>query len=134
MDLYHYTCGHSHKRIGEHGTILPAWELYTDRERRTVPALGRELTQWSWFTDLPEPIAEALGLDRVRLACDRTEHRYRVVDDQAHILRYVAMRRALPAHIRQSLETHPGAMPMHWWATRQPVSVAYDPVPAVARG
>lgn len=132
--LWHYTCKHSHTRLGT-GTarLVPAWDLYDEKGRRNFPAEVLAVAKFVWLTDLDVPVADALGLTREVIGCDRTRFRYRVQDDRAWIARYVAVRRSLPELVRDGLETAPGAMPMHWWVAREAVSVVYDPIPVRAR-
>ena len=133
MGLWHYTCSHSYARIGANGRLVPAWDLYTEQQQRQLPADLQPITKFVWLTDLDTPIADALGLTREHIRCDRTRFRYRVQDDRAWITRYAAVRRSLTPEVRTALETAPGAMPMHWWVAREPVAVVYDPIPTPAR-
>lgn len=69
--LYHYTCAHGARAIErERRTLVPTWQ----------PLLR---TFASWATEQREPNAEALGLTRHTLACDRTEYRYRIDEPDA---------------------------------------------------
>jgi hypothetical protein len=131
VSLYHYTCRHSMSVIGTgKGLLLPAWSIYDEQQRARADEQTRALAELVWLTDLEAPVAEALGLTRSTLRCDRTGYRYRVTDDQG-IVRYVSMRRRLSADVRAGLETAPGAMPMHWWVSYEPVLVVFDPVSVV---
>lgn len=133
MNLWHYTCRHSMLVLGTgRAELQPAWDLYDDAGRTALPSEHRPIAELVWLTDLETPVAEALGLTRNLVRCDRTGYRYRVDDDRAPILRYVSVRRNLPPYARRALETAPGAMPMHWWVSSKPVSVVFDPVPVMA--
>ena len=127
MSLWHYTCRHSFDRIGHAGVLLPV-RVLADPAR--LAGLSHD---WNrdliWLTDLDFPMRDALCLSSVT-GCDRTTHRYRVVDEStAHP--WLRFRRGLPAESRD-LELAPGAMPMHWWVSREPVSVVFDPIAVMA--
>ena len=64
MSLWHFTCDHGRQGIGRAGLVKP--------NRAAVPPLA-------WFTDLPNPQREHLGLTSLILSCDRMAHRYRVL-------------------------------------------------------
>ncbi len=119
--FYHYTCDHGREALGDAGTLLPAADL-TPRLRRLglLPAL------WVWCTDLATPNREGLGLTMNVVTCDRTAHRYRVVQPGA-LMRWAHVARTLTREQRDALEAEPGAMPAHWYVG-QSVDVVYDPV------
>jgi hypothetical protein len=103
VSLYHFTCGHSARKIGRSGVLLPYG---------TLPGCPPLV----WLTDLREPDRDALGLTSHTLTCDRTERRYVVRGDCDAIpwLSWVAS----PRHdeVRGLLERD-GARPEHWWVT-----------------
>lgn len=113
-ELWHYTCSHGRAAIGTSGQIVPAQQL-TSRE---LPWPG----SYVWVTDLATPNAEALGLTRQLVKCDRTAHRYLVCPGQP-VTRWVDIRRQVPPVWRDELEGAPGAMLMHWYVSRQPLAV-----------
>lgn len=117
MSLYHFTCDHGHRKID--GFVIPATFL----DQRLIGTPG----EYAWFTDLGIPIREALGLTSTILDCDRTAHRYRVVDDSA-VAPWVEARRTYTWGA--DLERAPGARPMHWFVATEPVAVVYDPMTA----
>lgn len=130
--LYHYTCWHGRRGIGNSGLLIPP-------RRLADPASYHDWQPWQfpmldliWLTDLPEPARYPLGLTSKTVACDRTRHRYRVAADLAEIRRWVDVRREYPLEMREGLENAPGAMPMHWWVSRAAVPVTYDPLRVVA--
>lgn len=120
--LYHYTCHHGHDGITDRGHVLPARLLDT-----TLPWDDMPWTMsFAWFTDMAVPTREALGLTSHLIKCDRTLHRYRVLDD-AFVEWWPSFARPLSAHMRAELEQAPGARPSHWWVSTAPVPVVYDP-------
>ncbi len=101
--LYHYTCDHGNKGIQEDGVLR-------GNAHPWMPAAGPIL----WLTDMEAPTAEALGLTKRVIACDRTTHRFVVDTDRAvHWPR--AARRLCTPSVRRELDFAPGALPMHWW-------------------
>lgn len=98
--LYHYTCSHSIEEI--------------DRTGRLEPNNG-----FIWATDLYPPIRGALGLTSTILKCDRLAACYLV--DPGKFVRWMAIRKEQPRWMLQ-LEESDGAMPMHWFVSRDPVS------------
>lgn len=108
MRLYHYTCRHSLAGIRADGLL---------RVNRQPVLDGLELV---WLTDLETPDRAALGLTSRVLQCDRTEHRVKVDAGAVH---WPVFARQLPATQRRSLELAPGALPMHWYVSEQPVFV-----------
>ena len=129
MTIYHYTCNHGREALGNAGMVLPI----ADWEPRAAAKLAQspypDLALISWFTDLDVPIAEALGLTRATILCDRTKYRYRVIDDIA-VTPWIRSphRRRL-----RDLERADGAMPMHWYVSTEPVHVVLDISPPVSR-
>jgi hypothetical protein len=110
--LYHYTCDHAVDRIGVSGLLLPG---------ALMAGLGDE---FAWFTDLEVPIVPALGLTSVLLTCDRTAHRYRVVDD-VDVLPWRNTRWTVDKLRRDAIEV-PGTSPGNWFVSRRPVPVVLD--------
>lgn len=117
--LYHFTCDHG--RRGINGTVIPA----TFQDQRFIGTPG----EYAWFTDLAIPIRDALGLTSTTLSCDRTKHRYRVLESSA-IHPWTEARRTYSWGA--DLERAPGARPMHWFVATEAVSVVYDPIVAKA--
>jgi hypothetical protein len=116
VTLYHYTCRHGRDAILRAGMVVPRFQ----------PLLGVDL---AWFTDLPTPDRDGLGLTSYTLACDRTA--WRVPVQHAGAVAWTTYRRALlradVTPLRRSLlrrgverlETEPGAMPRHWWVSTE---------------
>jgi hypothetical protein len=116
VNLWHYTCDHGHAAIED--VVVPAcWQR---------PDLDGTPGTYAWFTDLAEPIRDALGLTSNMLDCDRTAHRYRVLD-ASPIVPWVRVRRSWPSWV-DLLESAPGARPMHWFVSPGPVDVEYAPI------
>lgn len=127
MSFWHYTCEHSQRKMGDTGMLLPLRQLVgADPLARHLSGFRAPLGHIIWLTDLDSPIADALGLTRNSLRCDRTAHRYRVVDYVP--MHYPSVRRHLSKKLRDELETAPGAMPSHWYVAYTPVPVVYDPI------
>lgn len=115
-ELWHYTCDHGHTQI--RGFVVPASDLHEGLDG--TPGM------YAWFTDLAAPERHALGLTSYSLGCDRTAHRYRVLDDST-LVPWVRVRRSWPSW-QDALEGAPGARPMHWFVTTMPVPVEYAPL------
>ena len=116
MDLYHYTCAHGRIAIEASGRfVIPATS-------QTGLAFGLP-GEFAWFTDLDAPIRDALGLTSHTLSCDRTAHRFRVLD-ASPIVPWMSVRRAWSW--AEELESAPDARPMHWFVATEPVAVTYD--------
>jgi len=113
LTLYHYTCDHGRRGIGGRGVLRPHLQPWLEGP-------------YVWLTDLEVPMREALGLTSHALRCDRTVHRYRVTDE-THARRWMLVRQTLLQPAVHALETAPGAMPMHWWVSAEPVPVVLDP-------
>lgn len=124
--LWHYTCAHGHLALGyDRATLVPAAQLVVAHDRtHLLPAQGHLV----WLTDLDRPLREGLGLTSHLTNCDRTAHRYRVLDGTACEWWPVVARR-LPSHVRMELEQAEGALPAHWWVSFLPVPVVFNPVP-----
>ena len=109
--LWHYTCSHS------------ADGIRADRELRPHPQvwLPEPLV---WLTDLDDAWREALGLTSHTLRCDRTEHRFQVLDT-AGVVWWPTYARTirLAGAVRQGYDQAPGAQPVHWWVSTEPVPV-----------
>lgn len=119
--LYHYTCDHGHAALGPQATLRPAIEMIGPF--RDAPWTA----QFVWLTDLDRPHRLGLGLTSEILNCDRTSHRYRVVDDEL-CTSWVRYAERLDPSTRAQIEDVDGAMPKHWWVSPYPVPVVYDPV------
>ena len=130
--LWHYTCRCSLRGIDTAGRLLPTRRHTPGAVGRIKPAY-RWMLDLIWLTDLAEPDGPALGLTRRTIACDRTEHRYRVTGGRC--LRWAAYARGrVDRGQRERLEAEPGGVPAHWWVATGPVPVVYDPLaPASAR-
>jgi hypothetical protein len=120
-DLFHYTCDHGRHGIGDMGYLRSVASL---TGRRDLPDLAR----WIWLTDLDIPVRDALGLTSHLLGCDRTAHRYRVADTPHMVEPWTKVRRLAAPADREALESSPGARPRHWFVTRFPIAVVYDPI------
>lgn len=129
--LFHFTCDHGHAQLGPEATIVPIVTLLKGKisSRQEIPWTG----QYSWFTDLDHPDRNGLGLTSHTLRCDRTAHRYRVVNGaEGDCQWWMDIRDRLDPQMRDQLEQAPGAKPGHWWVSAFPIPVVYDPVGVLA--
>lgn len=120
MTYWHYTCNHGFASLGDRGLVLPAVMINPDA---TAPS-----GLWAWFTDLSVPIRDALGLTQHLVKCDRTAHRYRVVD-AGDLQPWRDVRRQINPVFRGDLESAPGARPRHWYVAELGVPVVLDERP-----
>lgn len=118
--LWHYTCSHGHARLGDRGDLV--------RIRDQVPAVTGWATTVVWATDLDTPLVLALGLTSYALSCDRTAHRYRVLEPERFEWWPAWSRRSLPPQAWKALESPPGTMPAHWWVSTSPAAAEYAPL------
>jgi hypothetical protein len=123
--LYHYTCEHTRAELGDAGVLLPLVRLLAPDKRAVFSGYRTPLLVMVWGTDLDEPRADALGLTRAILKCDRTEYRYRVLDPMN---RWGRIRHALDPMLVDELELAVGAEPAHWYYSTEPVRVELDPI------
>lgn len=124
--LWHYTCEHGRAALGDAGLLLPMSDpRRTDISGRVVEPFAW-LMDLVWCTDLDVPVVAALGLTMDTIGCDRTRHRYRVVDP-AGLMPWHRYARELTRRQRVSLEAQRGGMPAHWWVATGAVPVVYDP-------
>lgn len=122
MTLYHYTCADSLPLIEADGWLV--------RPHLSI-ATGTPL---AWFTDLPVPDREGLGLTGYTLNCDRTEHRLRAAVEASLVEWWRWCRVEGVSRIqRDVLELTPGAQPLRWWVSPSPVAVSFDPIPPRSR-
>jgi hypothetical protein len=119
--LYHYTCSHSWVQLGDRGLLQPA--SYFAKPGVNVGPQGKLI----WFTDQARPFAKSLGLERVNLLCDRTEHRYHVTDTTG-IVHWFDYRSKLPEDVVFELEVVEGVSPQNWFVSETPIPVAYNPI------
>jgi hypothetical protein len=108
--LYHYTCSHAAPLI-----IQQRW-LHAN-PHPLMPEVGPLIH----LTDLDSPDRHGLGLTSYTLRCDRTEFRVTVVTSEA--IHWPVFARTIPRHVREELESAPGALPMHWYVSRGLVPV-----------
>lgn len=125
--LYHYTCQHGRRGIGDAGTLLAPEQVQPGHAARLPPHM-RELSWLIWLTHLAVPHRDALGLTRRALSCDRTLHRYRAVGDTRDVVRWADFRLSCHPRMVAALESAPGAMPPYWWVATRPVRVHYAPI------
>jgi hypothetical protein len=107
--LWHFTCSHSVASIELLGSLRP----------HPHPLLDVSLV---WLTDLDQPFREALGLTSHTLMCDRTEHRFEVLDTATAVW-WPSYARATKVDRQtcRALEMADGVMPAHWWVSAAPV-------------
>ena len=124
--LWHYTCEHSHRDIGDAGLLKPVGML-TNPKR--FPDDLRWMSEFAWLTDQPKPHPAGLGL-KLRsysiITCDRTQVRYRLdPDDRGKAVWWPTAVRSLPGAAR-GLALADGAQPVTWWVVREPVRITLD--------
>lgn len=113
MSFYHFTClDHGVTGIERDGLIRPGVDLGVDLPQ----------SMFAWFTDLDACPREVLGLTNRVAKCDRMARRYVVESDR--IFPWMLIRKALPWHFVEALESIEGAMPRHWFVSADPVAVA----------
>jgi hypothetical protein len=127
--LWHYTCYHGRRGIGKEGVLLSIAARFGGVPG--VPAEVRRNLELIWLTNLDVPHADALGLTRRVIRCDRTRYRYRVTDPAA-AAPWMDVRADYPPEFVTTLEGVAGVMPRHWWVATQPVPVRYAPREAAA--
>lgn len=127
--LYHYTCDHAHRKLGNRGRLLVPREVGNIHGGQLARQEGifAELYGFTWLTDLDYPHREVLGLTNNFAVCDRTRHRYRALGPVA-ATPWTAARRSVNSRLVAVLESAPAVMPMHWWVTSEPVEVELDPI------
>lgn len=129
MGLYHYGCNHSQTGIVADGyRVRTQWDLLgkSNARRFLEGKMKADGTLWqlhlSWWSDLSVPDRDALGL--APFDCDRTEHRF-TARDESSIQRWTTFAKHAPRTFREQVEALPGAMPAHWFVSRDPVPVVY---------
>ena len=120
MTFYHYTCAHSAPLILRSGVVMPLGRL--GKLAGQMPADRHWMLDIAWFTDLDEPLREALGLTSATLQCDRTEWRVTVSDASTLVPWPRFARGRVPAGQRRDLERY--GRPAHWWISEEPVPVS----------
>lgn len=116
MSYVHFTCHHSAESINRTLVLRP----------HPQPVLaGLRLT---WFTTLESAPRKALGLTSTILDCDRMSHRYRVVDEDEHLVLRWGDLKAHPSFTgylagARKLEGSRGTRPGLWAVALEPVRV-----------
>ena len=128
VPLFHYTCACGHEALLDDPVVRPARDLVAPGKLTRLSSEVYAATMFAWFTDLAEPLAEALGLTNHTIPCVRTRHRWLVISAVPRPVPYTSVRRQLPTWTREQLESAPGAMPRHWFVSRALMPVAYDPI------
>lgn len=135
MTLYHYTCDDHHTEIARDDRLLPAIKLANPHTvaRLRYNRMTRMTSQLIWLTTMPDVIwlnANAVGLTNQSnlLDCDRTRHRWEIVDNPgAPIESWAWLREVWPRDVVEELESLPGARPHTWWVSRGPLQARYSP-------
>lgn len=146
MPLYHYTCSHAHRLIGDDGLLRPAIAVATPAQRRALRGnpYSARTAQVVWLTTMPNLTwlnrqAAGLGMDGALAAgkrrrspnppraCDRTRYRWAVTDEDALIEPWTDLRQFWPRWLVIDLERLPGALPATWWCSRGPLRAVYSP-------
>lgn len=134
-DRWHFTCHHGYRAIGRYGgLVMPAASHHPAEVAGLEPA-HRLLALLAWFTDQPtvdDP--DALGLGSSALRCDRTTHRYRVLEPWAVVpwsgLRPWFLLELAKVHTRPHAwlgDLEAFGKPEQWWVASGAVRVAYAP-------
>jgi hypothetical protein len=119
LRLWHYTCRDAAPLIEQAGALLP----------RQHPWLPDPVV---WATDLlPDAVPNldlALGVRGAHARCDRTEHRFEVLDPTVFEPWPAYARRQVRAGLldrdaRALLDMTPGGFPRHWWISTEPVGI-----------
>jgi hypothetical protein len=117
--LWHYTCADAAPLIEAAGVLRP----------NPHPWLPEPVL---WATDLePDAVPDldlALGLRGAHSRCDRTAHRFEILDlevDAFEPWTQYARRQVragvLDRQARERLDVTPGGFPRHWWVSTLPV-------------
>jgi hypothetical protein len=120
VDLYHFTCEHRVQHIRNDGIVVPGHHQKRDDG---LPQAAIPWAAFAWFTDLPVPSREPLGLTMDLLRCDRTEFRFRAITEGS-LMPWLTVRRSYPW--RHFLES-PGTRPGNWFVSTESVPVIEDP-------
>lgn len=127
--LWHYTDDTGYERIVADGFLRPLGEMIEPKiVAEFFQSWQLQLLDLVWLTDLDHPMRDALGLTNHYTDGDYTKHRFHVSPNRPRILWWPVARRSLNEMLVQSLETTPGAQPMHWYVSEYRVPVAYDPI------
>ena len=133
MRLYHFTCNHGHEALTLDPCVRPLAARLEPHQLAEAVRYGPPdllaLLPFAWFTDLDEPVGDALGLTRYWIGCDRTAHRWRVAA-VVEPVPWTVLRVGIPRLVRAQLEAAPGALPRHWYVSKRPVPVEHDPTRA----
>jgi hypothetical protein len=113
--LWHYTCEHGRARLGERGRLRP-W---------VQPLLG--YVELVWATTMATPDAEALGLTAVSLSCDRTAHRYHVLQPELFTPWATWWPGRVDPRVVSEL-SYPPKRPAAWWLATEHVAAEYAPI------
>lgn len=122
--LYHYTSRMNawHIAKDEH-TLYPINDLAEDDKFiEEQPDWVREGFSLVWLTDLDLAHAPALGLTLHSNWATRTQVRFTVADDR-NCIPWAQYRLHANPVLVAALEERDGAMPAHWWVSKQPVKV-----------
>ena len=110
--MYHFTCGHGARKIGRYGILAP----------RPHPIIGQRLV---WFTDLPEPTRDQVGLTSTFLTCDRMSYRYHATDLETIVPWTTSPgRRDTHPEVVRAMEAF--GEPEHWFISTTAVPVILD--------
>lgn len=105
MILYHFTCEHALRRIGDdNGLIVPHYQPFLD-------------TGVVWMTHDPHATRDALGLSSVTLGCDRMFARFEIPDPEDAVPWNAIRHHYKYGHL---LEAVKGTRPDLWWVSRLP--------------
>lgn len=109
-ELWHFTCDHGRKGIGEHGILQPHQHIL-------LPSLLPVV----WLTSNARPARDDVGLTSQTLSCDRLAHRYRVTDSRLTVAWSAIRARhaAIAPDVVADLERY--GEPSTWWLSFGPI-------------
>jgi len=125
--IWRYVCECEHQALRREPVVRPASDRIDPAQLARLSSELHAQTMFAWFTDLTEPDAAALGLFRHTVGC-RLRFRWLVVAMVPRPVPYLSVRSGLPLWTRHAIEDEPGVELRHWFVSRVPMPVRYDPI------
>lgn len=130
--LFHYTCEHTRKTVGQNGLIRPANQLMDPHvlaEGSDVSQLLTSVSWWSTHGDIGKHNAHLVGLNNPDFRCERWAYRYRAVHNEVErMVPWEVEQLAWPEHIAEAVNSWHGAEPLSWYVSTKPVLALYSPI------